>query len=308
MRRRKKIVIDTDPGVDDAMAVLYAANDRSIQLLGLTTVFGNVSVDKATRNALRLCELAGLDLAVAKGASRPSVVPPLDPKAAAEIHGEEGFGPVPPVVLDRTEAEEDAADFLARVARENPGEVTVCALGPITNLANTLRRHSDFAEHVASIVMMGGAVYAEGNVTPFAEANTFQDPHALAEVLASGIKVTVVGLDVTMKVFADRADFASLAARHRDHGGFLEAAAGDYISHYESRGYPGCAIHDPAAVIACVAPELFQIENTALTVTLEGEEVGRTVPGLGNPACVCVDVDAEALKARFFDTFELAAS
>lgn len=301
----KKIIIDTDPGVDDAMAIFYAARDPGIDLLGLTTVFGNVPIEKATRNALRLCDLAGLDIPVAEGAGKPSVLPPFACLGAA-IHGEEGFGPVPSTHPDRQKVAEKAPDFLARTAREHPGEVTICAIGPITNLAEALRRHPDFATNVASIILMGGAVHVPGNITPHAEANTFQDPHALADVLACGADVLVVGLDVTMKILGTRADFAALAKAEPHLGAFLEAAARDYITVYEGRGLAGCALHDPAAVIACAAPDLFRIEETPLTVALEGEQAGRTALGQGNNTRVCVDVDAEAVRARFLSAFGTA--
>ncbi|WP_298976202.1 nucleoside hydrolase [uncultured Roseobacter sp.] len=303
MPKPTKMIIDTDPGVDDAMAILYAAHDPAIELIGLTTVFGNVPVQKATRNAMRLCNLASLDISVAEGAGKPSVVAPLDPAEAARIHGVEGFGPVPPETPQRTPAQEDAADFMASMARRYPGEVTLCAIGPITNVAEALRGHPDFASNIARIVFMGGAAKVPGNVTPYAEANTYQDPHALAEVLASGVPTLMVGLDVTMQTTGSRADFAALAIRHPHHGGFLEKASDDYIGIYEERGLSGCGLHDPAALIACVAPDLFEIAEVPLSVVLEGEEMGRTMPGAGPTTAVCEGIDAQQLKERFFSMF-----
>ncbi len=303
MPKPTKMIIDTDPGVDDAMAILYAAHDPAIELLGLTTVFGNVPVQKATRNALRLCDLAGLDIPVAEGAARPSVVAPLDPAEAARIHGAEGFGPVPPQTPQRTPTPEDAADFMASMARRYRGEVTLCAIGPITNVAEALRRHPDFAANIAKIVFMGGAAQVPGNVTPYAEANTYQDPHALAEVLASGIPTLMVGLDVTMQTTGSRADFAALAKRHPDHCGFLQRPSDEYIGIYEERGLPGCGLHDPAAVIACVAPDLFNTSKIPLSVVLKGPEIGRTLPGVGATTAVCAGVDAQQLEERFFSMF-----
>ncbi|KIC50062.1 nucleoside hydrolase [Tateyamaria sp. ANG-S1] len=303
MPKPTKMIIDTDPGVDDAMAILYAAHDTSIELLGLTTVFGNVPVEKATRNALRLCDLADLEIPVAEGAAKPSVFAPLDPAEAARIHGAEGFGPVPPETPQRTPTEEDAADFMASMARRYPGEVTLCAIGPITNVAEALRRHADFVDNIAKIIFMGGAAYVPGNVTPYAEANTYQDPHALAEVLASGVPTLMVGLDVTMQTTGSRDDFAELARRHPDHGGFLERASDAYIGIYEARGLTGCGLHDPAAVIACVKPDLFEITQEPLSVVLDGEQVGRTLPGHGSEAQICRGVDAPKLKKRFFSMF-----
>lgn len=295
------MIIDTDPGIDDAMAVFYAARDPGIALLGLTSVFGNVTIETATRNALRLCGMAALDIPVSEGAGQPSVLPPFPPSSA--IHGAEGFGPLPLVAPQRTPTNEHAADFMARTARENPGEVTICAIGPITNVAEALGRHPDFASNIARIVVMGGAVHVPGNITPFAEANTYHDPHALAEVLASGSEVVLIGLDVTMQILCTRADFTALAAADPDLGGFLAAASPDYLKIYEDRGLAGCGLHDPAAVIACVAPDLFRMEETPLSVVLDGEEAGRTQPGRGHVARVCVEVNAAAVKARFLSAF-----
>lgn len=296
-----KMIIDTDPGVDDAMAIFYAARDPRIRLLGLTSVFGNVTVEIATRNALRLCDMAGLDIPVAEGAAKPIVLPPFPPSSA--IHGEEGFGSIGPELATREKTNEDAADFMARTAREDPGQVTICAIGPITNLAEALRRHSDFAANVARIVLMGGAVHVPGNITPYAEANTYHDPHALAEVIGSGADVVLVGLDVTMQILCNSADFAALAEADPHLGVFLVAATKNYIRYYQDNGHAGCGLHDPAAVIACLDPDLFEIVETPVSVVLDGEKIGQTRPDGDRSIQVCVDVDAKAVKNRFFAAF-----
>jgi inosine-uridine nucleoside N-ribohydrolase len=306
---RVKLVIDTDPGVDDAMAILYAARVPEIEILGLTTVFGNVPVGIATRNALRLAEMAGLDVPVAAGAAGPLARVPHP--HAARVHGAEGFGAVPAVAPAGRPLDEDAADFLSRMARAHPGALVVCAIGPITNVAEAIRRDPAFARTVARIVVMGGAVFVPGNVTPHAEANTHNDPHALAEVIASGARVTLVGLDVTMRVLFTAADFARLEAADPLHGGFLNAASGHYLDFYrEVVGVDGCGLHDPAAVIACHRPDLFDIRRVALSVVGEGPAIGRTqavAPGEGPEVEVCVGGQMEAVKATFLAAFERTA-
>lgn len=305
-----KILIDTDPGIDDAMAILYAALAPDIDLVGLTTVFGNVPVETATRNALRLVEMAGLDIPVAQGAARPLHRPPTVPPAF--IHGTEGFGTVPGAVPKGRAVAETAAQLMCRLAREHRGELVVCAIGPITNLAEAIRLDPEFARNVRRIVFMGGAALVPGNVTPFAEANTYNDPHALSVVIASEADVVMVGLDVTTRVLCDRAFFATLAAASPGLGGFLNDASQLYLDFYLARsGQDGCALHDPSAVIACTHPHLFDIRSWPMTVTEDGEEIGRTVVGAqaiavaGDAPTVGVSTSGnmDAVKALFSSVF-----
>ena len=146
------------------MAIFYAAAAPDIELLGLTTVFGNVTTAIATRNALRLLEAAGLDLPVAHGAEAPLVLPPFTP--STQVHGNEGFGDIPAAMPTGQPIEEDAADFLCRMAREHKGELVLCPIGPLTNIALALQRDPEFAKNVARIVIMGGSLNEGGNITP----------------------------------------------------------------------------------------------------------------------------------------------
>jgi len=300
-----KILIDTDPGIDDAMAIFYAALAPEVELVGLTTVFGNVHVETATRNALRLVEMAGLDIPVAQGAARPLVRPLRAPPDF--IHGVEGFGDVPAAMPKGRATGESAAELMCRLAREQPGELVVCAIGPITNVADAVRLDPAFARNVKKIVFMGGAAFAPGNATPFAEANTHNDPHALNIVIGSGAEVVMVGLDVTMQVLCDAAFFTRLGQVSPDLGGFLQQASRFYLEFYRSRtGQDGCALHDPSAVIACTHPELFEMQSLPMVVTETGDEAGRTVAGAdvaGPRVSVCTGGDMEAVKALFESAF-----
>ncbi|HEY0276295.1 MAG TPA: nucleoside hydrolase [Paenirhodobacter sp.] len=299
-----KLLIDTDPGIDDAMAILFAARHPGIDLVGLTTVFGNVYVADATRNALALTERAGHAIPVAEGAAQPLVLPPFTPPA--HIHGISGFGSLPAPVPSGRKADETAAELLCRLARENPGELVVCPVGPITNIAEAIRLDPAFSGNVAKIVIMGGACHVRGNISPFAEANTWHDPHALAEVFASGADVTMVGLDVTMKAFLDRADFDALSRQSPGDGVFLRDLSDFYLKFYNDIGFDGCALHDAMAVIACLKPEWFTIEDLPMEVVTTGEEIGRTRPradGTGPVIHVCTDCDADAIKNYFLSVF-----
>ena len=295
-----KLVIDTDPGVDDAMAITFAALHPDIELLGLTTVFGNVTASQGTHNALYLSERLGLDIPVAEGANVPRVLPPFEP--SAHVHGPEGFGDLKVPAPKGKAIAETAAEFLCRVARENPGQIVLCPVGPMTNVADAIDLDPDFAKNLKSIVFMGGTLDRQGNVTPFAEANTWHDPHALDVVLQRGANITMVGLDVTMKLILMAEDFTKMAEINSVHGGFLRDISHFYLKFYKTVGEAGCGFHDPMTIIAALRPELFKTESTPLGVVLDGEEIGRTYRTEGRPAVnVCVDLDVERVKAEFME-------
>ncbi|MFG6081905.1 nucleoside hydrolase [Paracoccus litorisediminis] len=301
-----KLLIDTDPGIDDAMAIIFAARHPGIELVGLTTVFGNVPVETATRNALALVEHCDLNVPVAQGAAQPLVLPPFD--FPAHIHGAEGFGHLPPTAPTLQAVTESAAAFMTRLARENPGQITLCPIGPITNVAEAIRLDPDFARNIARIVVMGGALDTPGNITPYAEANTFHDPHALEIVLNSGAEILMIGLDVTMQVTLEAKDFRALAEAAPHDGGLLDGMAGLYLDFYRSVGKEGCALHDPMAVIACLHPEWFTVERTALACVTEGEQLGQTLRAAGDSRTeVALDCRDYTIRSLFLDVIRDAA-
>ena len=296
-----KMIIDTDPGIDDAMAIAYAAADPEIKVVGLTTIFGNVYVEQGTRNALHLVEMLGLDCPVAEGAAEPLAMP-LDPPSQ-NVHGPEGFGGLPAPTPSGKAIDESAAEFIVRMCNESPNEVVICAIGPLTNLAHALRLDPHIAHTVGKVVIMGGSAEAGGNITEFAEANIFHDPHAAAEVFAADWPVVMVGLDVTHDIICTSADFDRLKTLSPQTGGFIKAISTYYLDFYASVGLTeGCHLHDPAAVIAAAHAQHFNTVEMPLTVTVDGPERGRTIPTPGGstpPVQVCMDVDDEGVKARF---------
>ncbi len=300
----QKIIIDTDPGIDDAMAVLFACLSPDIELVGLTGIFGNVTTDIATRNARALVEMAKCDVPVARGADAPLQ---QDAKPVAwDVHGREGFGDVAAITPAGKPVDETAAEFICRSVSENLGEIVLCPVGPLTNLAQALELDPSIAGKVKSVTVMGGSLDAGGNVTPSSEANIWQDPHAADVVFAAGWDVTRVGLDVTHEIKCTPEDFAGLAAKAPVLGGFLNDAVQYYFEfHRRVDGFNGCYMHDPSAVISIVRPDLFAVEPEPLRVIVEGEEIGRTVRAAGQnrPATsVCMQVDAEAVREVFLET------
>jgi inosine-uridine nucleoside N-ribohydrolase len=273
--RRTKLIIDTDPGVDDAMAILYAAGHAGLDLIGLTSVFGNVPVATATRNALFLVEMTGRAIPVSEGAAVP-LVQPLQPPPDF-VHGVEGFGDLPPVRPRGRADPRPAAQFLCEMVAAHPGEVTICAIGPLTNLAAALTLDPAIAHNVDRVAVMGGAVECPGNVNAESEANIWNDPHAAAAVFAADWPVTLVGLDVTEGVTCSPADFAGMARQAPVIGGFLDRSVQFYFNfHRERHDLDGCHMHDPTAVIEITDPGLFEVREAPVVVTLDGAAVGRT--------------------------------
>lgn len=300
----QKLIIDTDPGVDDAMAILFACSHPDLELVGLTSIFGNVTIDVATRNALVLTELAGANVPVAEGAGTPLVQTPRP--VAAEVHGAEGFGHVPAITPDGTPHGQTAAEFICDTVMAHPGEIVLCPIGPLTNLAAALDLNPQIAGKVKSVTIMGGSVWAGGNATPHAEANIWQDPHAAETVLAAPWPVTLVGLDVTHKVICTNTQFSDLAKSAPKHGGFLNDISQFYFKfHDEVDGFYGCYMHDPSAVISILHPELFTTTDHPVKVEVGGEQAGRTVicEDPGRPQIkVCREVDADRVKQVFLST------
>ena len=274
---RQKIIIDTDPGIDDAMAIHMAFADPRLDVLGLTTIFGNVTIDIATRNALVLAEMAHYKTDISKGATIPRRRP-LEPPADF-VHGAEGFGDVPPITPQGTEIALDATRYLCETCAAHSGEIIICAVGPLTNLAAALDHDPAIVDHVKAVVVMGGSAAPHGNVTAVAEANIWNDPNAAECVFAASWPVTMVGLDVTEKAQCTPADFAQLTEQSPDIGGFLDAATQFYFDFHENKtGIRSCFMHDPSAVLAITDPEYFDFERMALKVICDGDEIGRTLP------------------------------
>ena len=304
---KRKLVIDTDPGIDDAMAIVFACLHDEIDVVGLTTIFGNVSTETATRNACALVELVGQDIAVARGSDTPLVQAPRP--FAWEIHGREGFGDVqlqPPA--QGSLVDETAAEFICRKVHEKPGEVDICAVGPLTNLALALRLDPSISAVARSVVVMGGSLDAGGNASKAAEANIWQDPHAANAVFSAPWDVTIVGLDVTKQVVCTPEDFSMLAVKAPTLGGFLNRVVQYYFAATRERsGISGCHMHDPTAVIAAIRRELFTIRNSAVEVIEAGEQAGATVRSASTErpsVSVCCGVDNTAVQHLFLRTIE----
>ena len=264
------IVLDCDPGHDDALALMLAVSSPEVELIGVTTVAGNQTVEKTTTNALKVLELCGRsDVPVARGAADPLV---RRRDVAAHVHGESGLdGPDLPAPSARP-VDEDAVRFLARLIREREGKLTLVPTGPLTNVALLLALEPDARPE--RIVLMGGSV-GEGNRTPAAEFNIWADPEAARRVFESGIDVTMIGLDVTHQALVTDADADAL--RGAGHVGKVAAELLDFYGIWHRRSYPdlaGSPLHDPVAVAHVADPTLVETRPAYIEVDC-GWEQGR---------------------------------
>ena len=269
------IIFDTDPGVDDAFALLYALNHPNINVLGITTVFGNVPVETSTKNALILSEMAHKGTIVYQGANKP-----LERKVTnypSFIHGHDGLGDTNHPQSKFNASKLDAAQFIINEINVNFGNINLVAVGPLTNIANAIKQDPSIANKVNSLLIMGGSWLAGGNITPVAEANIYNDPEAAEIVFKSGLPIIMVGLDVTHKVFLSQKDIDKLSSLNNS-GKFLEKISNIYIKFYkDTRNMDGCFFHDATAVIAMTNPEFFKYKNARVYVSKDNLTRGQTV-------------------------------
>ena len=289
----RRVIIDTDPGTDDALAIMMALNSSDLAVEGITTVGGNATLSETTDNALRLMDyLKGprCIVPVAVGANRPA-------KGyyshAYHVHGSDGLGislPVPTLMPHGM----NAVEFLRDRISGSPGKIIVIAIGPLTNVAAALDNRPDIADAIPEIIVMGGAVEVPGNITPHAEFNIHEDPWAANAVFESGIPVTLVGLDVTHQTFMQRQDGPEWFE-----GDSKSAQLGNGILADRFRELDGTDefhLHDPLAVAAAIKPDILSYRAAKVSVVTDGEERGRTVASYGE-GCVKVAVGVDVERA-----------
>jgi purine nucleosidase len=274
---RKRILFDTDPGIDDACAILLALASTELSLEGLSIVHGNCSVDQATINAISILELAKAGhIPVARGCELPLVQPSL---LAPETHGNTGLGYA---VLPEPRAKpiiQHGCDFLIEKIMSSLGEITLVAIGPLTNVALAIRQEPRLVQEVREVIVMGGAIRYEGNTTALAEFNTYVDPHAAHIVYHSGMPITLVPLDVTYQCVLTKADVQKMRQVDSPITKFVEDATRFYMEfHDEFQSIEGCVINDPLALALTFAPELCSYREMPIDVDISGGiSTGKTI-------------------------------
>jgi inosine-uridine nucleoside N-ribohydrolase len=273
---KHKIILDCDPGHDDAIAILLAAHHPEVDLLAITTVSGNQSVDKTTHNALKVCTLANIrNVPVARGMERPLVRPP---KHAPDIHGESGMdGPHIPEP-DIEPVRQHAVDLITDLLMNSDGDITLVPTGPLTNIATALQYEPAIIPRIKAISLMGGAI-GLGNRTPAAEFNILADPEAAAIVFASGCPITMTPLEVTHQALATDAVLNRLRAANRPVATFAADLLGFFGNTYRNEyGFPAPPVHDPCAVAIVIDPTIVRSHLMHVEIETKGEWTsGRTV-------------------------------
>ena len=288
--KKRPVILDGDPGHDDAIAWVFAKADPSLDIRAVISVTGNQTIEKTTINSRRICTLLGIDAPVARGAARPLNG---DPVTAGQWHGESGLDGPPMPDPDQPLCELPGVELMAKVLRESEEPVTIIATGPLTNVADLLITYPELKEKIGQISIMGGGV-THGNWKPAAEFNIFEDPEAAWTVFHAGLPLMMCGLDVTEKALIKPSDFPRLLAA----GNLVAETVVGWLEFFYrfpmQLGYSGAPVHDPCAVLALTHPEIFEMQDMYVDIELEGEytrgaTVGDFLGSLGHaPNVTCV--------------------
>lgn len=303
MTDRVPVILDVDTGTDDALAIAYAVESPRVDLIAVTTVAGNVDVEKTTANSLAVLDwLGAASVPVHRGASRPLVRPHQD---ASWIHHEQGLGGANIPASSRGTGPDRGPAAIVRHANARPGELTLVAVGPLTNVAIALNVEPRLPELLRSLVIMGGAFRVPGNTTPWAEFNIVVDPEAAAQVFAAGFpNLVAVGLDVTERVGLTKSDWSSVTQGSKKRPS--AALFGEVGAHaFASRAIEQFHLHDPLSMIVAVDPSLVELEGATVVVDLDDEYLGRTrIDGPGTSQ-IALGVDVERALDEFRRTVGL---
>ena len=294
------IIIDVDTGIDDAISLVVALQSDKLDIRGITTVAGNQTIEKTTRNTLDIVEYFGRDdILVAKGYSKPLVREQL---IAAYAHGESGLGTAKLPMAKKQPHELDAVSFMKKVLEESNEKITLVPTGPLTNIAILLLSYPHIKEKIERIVLMGGGAY-EGNSTTTAEFNIFADPEAASVVFSSGVKIVMCGLDVTMKAVVTYDDIETIRATGTKAGEFCGEAFKFYYDMYKKGSrIDGCAVHDAVTMAYLIKPEIITTKPAKVSIDIDGKHSYACTAADFRPwrdrsqdnALVCLDIDREA--------------
>lgn len=304
---KTRVILDTDPGIDDALALIVLAASPEISLEAITVTHGNTSVDKCARNALDIAKMLGLDsVPIARGASEPLV---KSLTVAEETHGEGGLGYAKLPRSDKPLYQGHAADLIIELLHKYPNEITLLMIGPVTNLALAIRKDPSIVPLIKRVVSMSGSFHFPGNASPSAEYNVFCDPHAYEIMIKAGFDLTIVPLDVTYQCIFQPRHIQAMAGAREDLVKFIDDSTRFYMEfHDEYQQIDGCAINDPLAAALLIKPDLVKYRDYNVTVELVGSHTfAKTTAdhfnttGLTPNAKVAMEVDVDAFMDFFIE-------
>lgn len=309
---KRKMILDLDTGVDDALAIAYALADPEVDLIGIVSSYGNNLLDVCAENSLKLLELLGhTDIPVFKGLPHSCTTDHFDVmQVSKDIHGDNGIGDVELPAPSRALEEQSGVDFYIEAAHKYGKDLIIIPTGPMTNLAAALKKDPEIADLIGNVTFMGGALTVEGNVTPVAEANINQDPKAADEVMKSNLPLTMVGLDVTLRTLLTKNETKQWRELGTASGKAFANITDFYIDAYYNLDIDkrGCALHDPLAVGVGIDPSFVSTISLFMKVVYqEGPYYGRTIGDnakLNDPnpnVKVAVNVDKERYLKAFMD-------
>ena len=309
---KRKMILDLDTGVDDALAIAYALADPEVDLIGIVSSYGNNLLDVCAENSLKLLELLGhTDIPVFKGLPHSCTTEHFDVmQVSKDIHGDNGIGDVELPAPSRALEEQSGVDFYIEAAHKYGKDLIIIPTGPMTNLAAALKKDPEIADLIGNVTFMGGALTVEGNVTPVAEANINQDPKAADEVMKSNLPLTMVGLDVTLRTLLTKNETKQWRELGTASGKAFADITDCYIDAYYNLDIDkrGCALHDPLAVGVGIDPSFVSTISLFMKVVYqEGPYYGRTIGDnakLNDPnpnVKVAVNVDKERYLKAFMD-------
>lgn len=270
----KKIIIDADPGIDDTFCILLASKSKEFDIQAVTTVAGNCSLDNATNNAFKALSLAGKnEIPVYKGMNKSLKIDNTD---ATYVHGSNGMGGVDYTPIERNVEDMHAVDYLIKAVKENPKQITILAVGPLTNIASAILKDSDFAKNVKTLIIMGGST-DKGNVTPYAEFNFYKDPHAAKIVFEADLDdIIMMGLNITSNLSLNEHLENILCNHNSELSNFLYSVTRTGAKFDRSEGFDGLLIHDPITIAYLIDPSIVELQNARITIETDGEKTGKS--------------------------------
>ncbi|WP_350343502.1 nucleoside hydrolase [Proteinivorax tanatarense] len=300
----KKVILDVDPGIDDAMALALAFKSEKLDILGITTVAGNLPLETTTQNAANVLDVLEGKCKVYKGSEKP-----LEKhlRTAEHIHGPTGLGYLELPEIKENIAQQDAVTFMAEQINRYPGEITIIAVAPLTNIAKLFKDYPKIDEKIAEIIIMGGAVDVKGNVTEQAEFNIYADPEAANIVFSGKCGKTLVGLDVTLKVLLTAKELDEISCIKNKVSDAVEKMTRFYLDKYENvNKLAGCALHDPLAVGVAIQPDIVKTTPMYLEVVeQEGENRGKVLKkAQGEIIKVCKGVDSDKFLRYYIEALK----